>query len=188
MNRRTCLAIIFTGWVAAGCQSLHVQSQYDHQVAFADFHTFCWVAAPAWLHNDPRLHMDLVEPLVQRAVEAQLSAKGFRKADCATADIQVTFTGGLHEGYTLTPRPGGVTVAVYTEGEWFTSSSGGMNVKGQRVPTLVIQMRRPGSDQVLWEGAAMGNFPRPANEAQREQRIQTAVQKIMQKFPPPAGK
>ena len=113
MNRRACFMMICAGWIAVGCQSIKVQTQYDHQVAFADFHKFCWVPAPAWLHNDPRLHMNLVEPLVQRDVEAQLSARNFGQVDCATADLQVTFTAGLQESFSSRPGPESSMVSQY---------------------------------------------------------------------------
>jgi hypothetical protein len=35
---------------------------------------------------------------------------------------------------------------------------------------------------------ASGNLPAPANNAEREQRIHTAVRLILEKFPPPASK
>src|SRR3989442_57532 len=118
MNPRLCLLLLFAVVVASGCQSIRVRSQYDHKVAFADFHTFCWVAPPAWLHNDPRLHMDVLEPLVQNGVESQLTTKGFRSSDCATADFQVTFRPALQDRFVKTPgldgQGSGVTIYEYS--------------------------------------------------------------------------
>ena len=181
--------MICAGWIAVGCQAIKVQTQYDHQVAFADFRTYCWVPAPAWLHNDPRLHMSLVEPLVQRAVEAQLSARNFGQADCATADFQVTFTAGLEESFSSRPGPESSVVSKYHSGsgEWFTTTSN-MRMTAKRAPSLIIQVRRAGSDQVVWQGTASANLPQAVNDAQIEQRIQTAVRLIMQQFPVPASK
>jgi hypothetical protein len=192
MNRRACFIMMLASCVAAGCQSMKVQTRYDHQVSFAVLRTFCWVAAPATLHNDVRLHMDVVEPLVQGAVEAQLKARGFQKNDCASADLQVTFTGGLEESYSVSPTPGSSTFAVYqytpeTGGEWFTSASN-MKVSEHRLPCLVIQVRQSTSGNVIWEGLAAANLPAPADNAERRERIQKAVRLIMQEFPVPAGK
>ena len=63
-----------------------------------------------------------------------------------------------------------------------------MRMTTTRVPSLVIQVRRPGSDQVVWQGTASANLPRAVNDAQIEQRIETAVRLIMQQFPVPASK
>jgi hypothetical protein len=190
MNRRAWSAMIVAGWMAAGCQSMHIKTQSDPQVAFANLHTFCWLPPPAWLHNDPRLHMSLVEPLVRRDVVALLNARGFRQSDCATADFQVTFTGGLQDTFTQTVGPQSTMVFQYSPGsggEWFTHTSN-MKMTDKRTPSLIIQLQRPGSDQILWQGMASANLPAPVNDAEREQRIQTAVRLIMHQFPPPPGK
>jgi hypothetical protein len=182
--------MIIAGCLAAGCQSIRVQSQYDHQVAFGDFHTFCWVPAPAWLHNDPRLHMDLVEPIVRRDVTAQLSGRGFREVGCATADFRVTFTAALQESFSERPATANSAIYEYIPGEggeWFTSTSD-TRVTYKRVPSLVIQMRRPGSDRVVWQGTASASLRRAVNQEQVGQRIQTAVRLILRQFPPPAHK
>jgi hypothetical protein len=191
MSRKQCCLLLVVGLIAAGCQSMRVQTAYDRSVAFNGLHTFCWVPPPSWLHNDPRLHMDLVEPRVRQDVEAQLQARGFQMlGDCTNADFQVTFVGALMEHFTETP--GVVTVAVYqyspdTGGEWFTDSSGGA-VKENRVPSLVIEISQPGSNRVLWKGMASARLPAAVNDAQRQERIQTAVERIMKQFPPPPTK
>jgi hypothetical protein len=191
MKTRLCWLLILTGWMTAGCQSIRVQTEYDHSVAFSGLRTFCWVAPPSWLHNDPRLHMDLVEPLVRRDVESQLQARGFQPTtDCAKADFQVTFTGGLQDKFTETSGTSRVAVYQYnadTGGEWFTSTSGG-TLTEKRVPSLVIENRQPRSNRVLWQGVASANLPRAVNDAQIQQRVQTAVDRILKGFPPPASK
>jgi hypothetical protein len=191
MRTRWCLILMLAGWGAAGCQSMRVQTHYDPQVAFADLHTFCWVPAPAWLHNDPRLHMDFVEPIVQREVAAQLEARGLRSAECTGADVQVSFTLGIKESFDEEPVRESRGVSVYEfdaagGGEWFTAPVGTRDT-GRRVPSMVIEMREARTDRVLWRGKASGNLPAAANDAQLEQRVQTAVRLILDKFPPPAS-
>ena len=170
---------------------MRVQASYDHTFAYSSLHTFCWVPAAAWLHNDPRLYMGFVEPRVQQEVVAQLQARGFQLVDdCTHADFQVTFSAALMDHFIETPGP--TTVAVYqyssdTGGEWFTNSSGG-SVKENRVPSLVIDIRRPGADRFLWRGMASAQMAAAVSDAQRQQRIQTAVQRILERFPPPPTK
>jgi Domain of unknown function (DUF4136) len=194
MNLRLSLLLLFVGWTAAGCQSIRVRSKYDHTVAFADLHTFCWVAPPAWLHNDPHLNMDVLEPLVQHGVESQLTAKGFRPSDCATADFDVSFRPALHDQFIDTPslngEQGGVTVYSYnpeTGGRLWKSSSDTMLVD-EREGSLVIEVRQPKSGRVIWKGVASANLNNPGSMAQRVQRVQTAVRMLMERFPPPASK
>lgn len=191
MNRKHCCLLLLASWVAAGCQTTNVKTEYDHAAAFSKMHTYCWVPPPAWLNNDPRLHMDLVTPLVRQDVEAQLQARGFQPgADCARADFQVTFTAALDEKFAETPDPSNVAIYEYSPGsggEWFTKSSGG-SVKTSRVPSLVIKILQPGSNRVLWRTVASANLQPATSDAQRQQRIQNAVKLIMSKFPPPPSK
>lgn len=94
------------------------------------------------------------------------------------------------ENFTETPGPANFAVYQYspdTGGEWFTSSSGG-TVKENRVPSLLIEISQPGSNRVLWKGVASAKLPAAVNDAQRQQRIQTAVAQILKQFPPPPPK
>jgi hypothetical protein len=194
MNPRLWLSPICVALVATGCQSIHVRSNYDHAVAFANFHTFCWVAPPAWFHNDPRLHMDFLEPLVKNVLESGLTAKGFRSSDCDSADFQITFRPALKD---RSVRPAsfdnekaGVTVYEYspsTGGRLWTSSSDAM-LYDEREGSLVVEILHPKTHRVLWKGVASANLKSQATDAQREQRVRTAVHMIMDRFPPPLPK
>ena len=193
MNPRLCLLLAFTSWAVTGCESIRVRSNYDHNVAFAELHTFCWVPAPAWLHNDPNLHMDILEPLVKNGVEAQLTAKGFRPSDCAAADFQVTFHPALHDQFVDAPNlgsQGGLTIYTYspeTGGQLWKSSSDTMLAE-ERQGSLVIGILQPKTGRVIWKGVASAIVNNPGTMAQREQRIRTAVRMIMERFPPPGSK
>ncbi len=194
MNRERRSLIVLGACLLVGCQSIHVQSAYERQVAFDKLHTFCWVAPPAWLHNDPRLRMDLVAPLVQQEVQAALEEKGFRAADCASADFQVSFTGGLSEQFVRAKAigvPAG-SIAVYqydreTGGEWFTAVSG-TTLAEKRTPSLAIEIRKPNAEEIWWQGVASANLPPAVNDGQVAERVKTAVRLILKQFPPPAGR
>ena len=69
MNPRLWGLLMFISVGATGCQSMRVQSAYDHKFAFATLHTFCWVPPPSFLSNDPRLKMDQLETLVREDVQ-----------------------------------------------------------------------------------------------------------------------
>ena len=194
MNPRLCLLLVVVGCSVTGCQSINVKTSYNHNVAFRDLHTFCWVPAAAWLHNDPRLHMDLVEPLVQNNVVTQLTAKGFRQSDCATADFEITFHPALHDQFIDVPsldrQQGGVTIYTYspeTGGQLWKSSSDTM-LYDEREGSLVIAVLQPKTNRAIWKGVASAKLLSQATTAQREQRLQKAVAMIMEKFPPPASK
>ena len=192
MKPRLWLLLVCIGWTVVGCQSIRVRSQYDHTLTFSDLHTFCWVPAPAWLHNDPRLHMDILEPLVQNAVTSQLTGKGFRLSDCAAADFQVTFRPALQDRFVqkrgLDQGWGGVTIYEYspaTGGHLYTSGASDTMLYEEREGALVIEILQPQSKRVIWKGLASAKLLSHATVAQREQRARTAVSMVMERFPPP---
>jgi hypothetical protein len=194
MKARQWLLMMFTSAAVTGCQSLHVQSAHDHNFAFADLHSFCWVAPAAYLYNDPRLKMDQLEPLVREDVEQQLHAHGFVSTDCAAADFQVTFRAALRdriaEGRSPDDEGGGVTVYEYnpeTGGQWWTSRSGG-TVNVEREGSLIILVMQPKTGKVIWNGSASASLRSQATPEQRKQRLEKVVSQIMQQFPPTAKK
>jgi hypothetical protein len=195
MKTRLSLLLTFIGLGLAGCKSMPVRASYDRSVAFAKLHTFCWSAPPAYLSNDPRLKMDVLEPLVREDIQQQLVAKGFQMTDCATADFYVSFRAALRDSIIegqKDPDEGGYSVAVYeysseTGGQWFTSSTD-TTVNVQRDGSLIIVILDPKSNRVLWNGTVSAHLRSQVTQEQRKQRLQNVVRLILDKFPPPQGK
>src|SRR5712671_4512281 len=166
MNAKLCLMALLAGLGATGCQSLKAPSQYNHKVSFANFRSFCWVAPPAYLSNDVRLHMDQLTPLVREDIEQHLLAKGYVSTDCAdnVADFRVSFRVALRDslvqGRSEDYGQGGVAIYEYnseTGGQWFTSPSE-RTVNVQREGSLIILIMDPKSDHVLWNGSLSTNL------------------------------
>jgi len=194
MNPRMWMLLAFIGAGATGCQSMHVQSAYDHKFAFATLHTFCWATPPAYLYNDPRLKMDQLEPLVREEVQQQLNSRGFVSTDCATADFQVSFRAALRDRIVegRNPDEGGGGVAIYeynseTGGQWWTSSSD-TTVNLEREGSLILLILEPKTGRVLWNGSVSANLRSQATTTQRKQRLEKVVRLILEKFPPSASK
>jgi hypothetical protein len=176
--------------VLNGCQSLRVQTAYDHKFNFTKLHSFCWEVPPAYLNNDPRLKMDQLEPVVRENVEQQLHARGFVSTDCANADFRVSFRAALRdrvvEGRQSGDDGGGLTVYEYspeTGGRWWTSSSS-TTVNVERDGSLIVLIMDPKTQRVLWNGSASANLRAQATPDQRKQRLQKAIDLVMQQFPP----
>jgi hypothetical protein len=193
MKAKRSLFLVFFVAALTGCQSLHVQSGYDHKFAFASLHSFCWVAPAAYLDNDVRLKMDQLTPLVRQDVEQLLHARGFVSTDCAAADFRVSFRAALRDRITEGRSPddeGGVTVYEYnseTGGQWWTSRPAG-TVNVEREGSLVILIMEPKTNKVIWNGSVAANLRAQATPEQRRQRLEKVVELIMQQFPPTAKK
>jgi hypothetical protein len=193
MKARQWWFIVVTA-AAAGCQSMHVQSAYDHKFVFANLRSFCWAAPPAYLYNDPRLKMDQLEPFVREDVEQQLHTLGFVSTDCSNADFQVSFRAALRDRIVEGRKPdsdgGGIAIYEYnpeTGGQWWASSSD-TTVNVEREGSLIITILDPKTSRVLWNGSVSAKLKSQATQAQRKQRLEKVVRLILEKFPPPAGK
>jgi hypothetical protein len=195
MKARHWWLLMFPVAVLTGCQSLHVQSAYDQKADFASLHSFCWVAPPSYVYNDPRLKMDQLEPVVREDVQQQLHSRGFTSTDCATADFQVSFRAALRDRIVEGRDPGddgggGVTIYEYnseTGGQWWTSRSPG-SVNVEREGSLIILIINPKTQRVLWNGSAMASLRSQVSPQQRKERLAKVIQQIMEQFPPTAKK
>ena len=194
MKVKTSLLLVVTVVTVAGCQSVRVRTDYDHKVVFSSLRSYCWVTPPAYLYNDPRLKMDVLEPLVREDLRQQLAARGYVSTDCPTADFRVSFRAALHdqvvEGRSEGDEGGGLTIYEWnpeTGGRLWTSSSDA-TVNVEREGAVVILIMSPTSDRVLWRGSAAANLRSQVAPQQRRERLAKVIQMIMAKFPPPPAK
>ena len=195
MRTKDWLFLALTGAALTGCQSLKVQTAYDQKVDFSKLHSFCWGTPPAYLYNDPRLHMDMLEPIVHEDVDQQLHARGFVSTDCATADFQVNFRAALRDRIVEGRSPGddgggGLTIYEWnseTGGQLWTSRPPG-EVNVERGGSLIILIMDPKTQRVMWNSTAMANLRNEATPQQRRERLATVIKTMMQNFPPGKSK
>ncbi|MFQ6112719.1 MAG: DUF4136 domain-containing protein [bacterium] len=155
------------------CSSITVKSDYDRQVNFANYQTFKWMPYPAKAGKSTVAKNSLLDKRIRRAVERELSAKGYEivqtgKADAAlayhTAVRQKVDVSGVGYGYWRGwPRGRRVYVHSYKEG------------------TLVVDIVDPDLKQLIWRGLATDVVDDPEES---EEKINEAVKKILERFPP----
>src|SRR5712691_13239372 len=85
MGRRAILVIAFSALlVAGGCSSLTVDVDRDSTIAIPPGSTWAWGPEPTPKRPDeldPRVNNSIIHGRIQRAIEAVLEQKGFRRAD-----------------------------------------------------------------------------------------------------------
>jgi hypothetical protein len=189
MKVRNWLLLAFGAVVVAGCQSMRVRTDYDHKVVFSKLRSYCWVSPPAYLYNDPRLKMDLLEPIVRQDVEQRLATRGYVSTDCPTADFRVTFHAALQDQVVERRSDDGGGLTIY---EWNPESGGHLwtsdsneSVNLEREGSLIILILAPKSDKVLWRGSVSANLRSQVSPQQRKERLAKAIEMVMEKFPPP---
>ncbi len=188
---RFCCLLLVVG--VSGCASMQVSWDYDANADFSGLHSYAWLPAPELKSGDPKVKYDsLLESQVKRAVEEQLAQKRFERNEeapdflityhAAVDDkVSVTYLNDLHgygpswsSGYHYRRHVGG-----------YTTTGREVLVSEYQMGTLIIDIVRADSKQLIWRGSASDEI-QPGNSPEvREKRIREAVQKILGQFPPP---
>lgn len=90
MRKRIGLgAFLITLTATAGCASLRVGSDFDRDVSFANRHTYDWVEAAEEEREEAERVNPFLERRLQRAVDRELEALGFRQVEEGEVDLLV---------------------------------------------------------------------------------------------------
>jgi hypothetical protein len=168
MRRAALLGMLTILLGAVACASplenAVVESEHDPEADFSAYQSFEWIAPSKFA--DPA-----VAERVRVAVGQELTRKGYSKAKGAEPDFLITAHGALKEDMQLVP--------VYYGG-----ARGGAMVMRQRIynqGTLIIDVRSPKLDRVVWRGSLTDVF---ASRDTAVSVIEQVVAKILTRFPP----
>ena len=127
----------------------------------------------------------LVVERVRKAVDAELEAKGLKRtsqkpdfliAEHMTKENKVDIDSW---GYSYGPFPG------YWGGYW---GPGDISTYQYEEGTLILDFVDAGSKKLIWRGTAKANIENVDSPEKSKKLIDEAVQKILQKYPPPSDK
>jgi hypothetical protein len=160
------IVLAITCW---GCSSLRVATDYDHSIDFAQYRTYRWAPTKLPERQGLRAEHSLLEARIKRAADRELAARGLQRRERGPVDLLVVFYASrrhrveVYPSYAYPPRWRGTRVHHYREG------------------TIVLDFVDKHLDQMVWRGWATGVLGRPEDA---EQRINEAVVKILDRFPP----
>jgi hypothetical protein len=170
--------------VLAACSSgIDTNSDWDPTANFSAYQTYAWVEGAYTTGLG-----DLVDTRLQAAVEANLNAKGLRKATrAADADLGVGFQLTTQDQTTLqtvsSGWPGG-----YYGGYGYGGWGGGSSTTYATTYTegsLVIGLFDLESKKMVWQGVGTKTLSEGNDSPEdRSQKINDAVSKIMAAYPP----
>lgn len=175
MQRYALLAVLIVSAVAAHAQNVKVN--WDRTTDFTRYKTYKWMKIPS-----PRTPTPEIEMLIYGAVDAQLEAKGLKKAENGEPDLYV--------GYSITlSQPKGQTAAapVTESASWQTGSSWSAHYpsdKAARKGTLNIDIAEVMKNLLVWQGTVMAEVGDSVNDARV--KISKGVSKAFAQYPPPA--
>jgi hypothetical protein len=161
----------------AACGGYRVRTDHDRQADFGAYRTFSFVPG-----QDPG--PELLMRRVQRAVEAEMAAKGFASAPDADADLLVRYQPVMHA------KPGpvfsfGVGVGSFGPGggvgAGVSRSTGG---RPDLVADIALDILDARSHSVLWHGAAENAVGPSLSPEEADAAVQKAVKDLLSGFPP----
>jgi hypothetical protein len=156
----------------AACSSISTNYDYDMSYDFTKLKTYRWADIASKSDADP-----LVVQRVGSAVEAELKAKGYALAEGKPDFLVATHVGKqtkiqvTDSGYAYGPR-----------GHWY--GAGGLDVYQYEEGTLIVDIVDNGSRDLVWRGTAIGIVDPGATPQEKTERINEAVAKIFEEFPP----
>jgi len=142
---------------------------------FSKLKTYRWADIPSKADADP-----LVVQRVGAAVETQLKEKGYALAEGAPDFLVATYV-GRHTRIQVADWGYG-----YGHGRWY--GGGGLDVYQYEEGSLVVDIVDAHTKQLAWRGTATGIVDPGATPEDRTKKINKAVAKIFEDFPPSPGK
>ncbi|MDR3669225.1 MAG: DUF4136 domain-containing protein [Holophaga sp.] len=164
------------------CSGPSVQFDYDARTSFSAYQSYAWQQAPPG-GRPGQFSNAIVRGRVQRAVEAELGAKGFIQAeDTASPDFLVTYyplressrSQQVHLGLGFGMGPLGMGIAAPV-GDPHREAMAGL--------VLEIQDFRSGS--VVWKASTESTFQGSDSPEEADSDVKAAVHNMFKRFPPP---
>ncbi|MCH7722673.1 MAG: DUF4136 domain-containing protein [Bacteroidetes bacterium] len=196
INRILIISGIFLMAVITGCSTVLVQSDYDSEINFANFHTFDWTAQSENASSNAVQRNTLFERRLKKAVDKELTANGFQKQTAERPDFLIAYSIQVEDRVDVLSSSygyGGYGYRGYGHGfghhgygrHGFGYGSGYYGGGRLNVEvTLVLDFVDPESNNVIWSGLYKDEIGESGIMIMTEDKITKAVKKILKEFPP----
>jgi len=165
-----------------GCSTMRVTSDTDPSAKFTGYKSYNWMAEAPKKTGDPRIDGNsILASRIRSAVERQLAAKGYEKRSSGTPDFLVGYHASLEK-----------KTSVRMLNEYYRYGPGwGRRYRGPQTyvydydeGTLILDIVDPKTRKLLWRGSPTDVVNPTASEEARQKKINEAVTRILEKFPP----
>jgi hypothetical protein len=170
--------LLFTLIVAASCSSVKVSSDFDKTAGFASYKTYALTEEAKNLQLD-----DLNKNRILSAIETELAAKGFSKAE-SNPDVMIDVKLKGEQKQTATANTSGGYGYGYRYGWGGGFSTTTINYDTYVDGTLFVDMIDAKKNQLVWQGRGTKTVDPDASQKKREDNINYAVKQIFTKYPP----
>ena len=164
-----------------GCSSsISVSHDFDPDADFSRYRTYTWVAQDASIVGDAKTAQErntLLDQRIKEAVDQQLSREGLT-IDNNNPDLLVAYHTGVQNKVDVTDWG-------YTYGSYYYGyPRRDITVYQYQQGTLVVDLIDSSDKELVWRGSAQATLLENPTPEKVQQRINTAVGKMFQKYPP----
>jgi uncharacterized protein DUF4136 len=180
-NLRTLILAAGAMGLLAACATTDTRYDYDRRVDLTKIHTYRWVV----LEGAERPNQ-LMDNNIREAIDNTLARKGLRRVDNDPADALVAYQISLSQEQQITSYGGGYGYGVgYGYGGWGGGGIETATTSTIHIGTLIFDFYDPASKNLLWRGQASKTLNPSKDPAKNRERLQIAVDKLLETFPPP---
>jgi hypothetical protein len=154
----------------AACSTIRVANDYDPGYDYSKLKSFNWIPNP-----NAKQRSELVAKHFKNAMERQLSTKGI-VLDEENPDFRIAYHGNVE-------RRVQVTNWGYRYPGWY-GGGGGLDVYQYKEGTIVIDFIDAKSNEMIYRSSLSAEVDMYQDSQKRMERIEEAVTKIMEDFPP----
>ena len=157
----------------AGCSSIETHVDYDRATNFSSYHTFAF--------KDVReVQSPIAMRRVRTAIVRTLSSRGYSEAPGGTPDLWVVLHTRTHRQTQVTTFSSGWGWGWRWRGPYWTTA----RVEQIPVGTLMVDLVDTKAKELVWRGSASRVVDPDESPQTREEKVQQAVDKLFDGFPP----
>jgi len=184
-NLKRFALFVFSAALLASCSSVQVISDYDQKADFNTYKSYAFYKTGI----DRAQISDLDKKRILRAIESEMSSRGFVKSD--SPDVLISIFTKERERvdiYTNNFAWGGWGWGGFYN-PWAWGPGWGWGGYGNNVSTstegsLYIDVIDADKKELVWQGRGVGTLNNTRNIEKKEQRIKEFVAQILEEYPP----
>lgn len=160
----------------ASCSSVQVTTDYDNTVDFQQFRTYAFMKDGV----DKINISDLDKKRILKAIDEQLTAKGYSKSD--NPDLLINLFTDTKQIVNVNTY-GGWGYGFYRPWGWnpWMMGPGYQSVSTSTEGILYIDVLKAKSKELIWQGKGTGYLT--TRQSKKEERIKEFVSKVLETFP-----
>lgn len=176
-------AVLLAAIVLVACSSVRTDVTYDENASFEGLATYAWNQGPRKPSGDYRLDDPTLHQQVRAAIDRHLGAR-FELVEDGSQDFTVRYHGGIERTLDTISIDDNYYSRVHSFGRSDRVTRQHTVVQEYEEGTLVIDIADPAGSSLLWRGSVRGVLRRNPTLAERQRRLDEAVEGMLRRFPP----